>query len=127
MYLAHPTILIREVLQNNAYDSSRVSEELVGEYAKGFRSPGGRSALITTARQLMDVDWSKVTPRYQSLDVPALIIWCRNDPFMPLSHARRFHEDLPHSELTLLQHCGHSPQEEQPALVVAVIRKFLAR
>lgn len=46
---------------------------------------------------------------------PTLIVWGRNNPFGEVPEATAMHENIPGSELVLLDDCGHWPQHEQAA------------
>jgi pimeloyl-ACP methyl ester carboxylesterase len=126
LHLAHPMLLVRQILTGNYMDSSLVSSDLVEAYARSMQSPGGRTALIMTARQVIPENLADLIARYRSLNAPTLILWCRDDRILPFSDAGKFRETLPHAEVLLLDRCGHSPQEERPAETLQAIERFLA-
>jgi pimeloyl-ACP methyl ester carboxylesterase len=126
LYLSNPDRLVRGVLRNNAVNDDAVTEELVRAYADSLRAPGGRAALVSTARQLDPKMFDSMVPRYAGLRAPALVLWCREDPVLPVEHVLRFHEELPRAHVTLLRGCGHSPQEERPLEVYDALLHFLA-
>ncbi len=125
-YMANPDILARQILSKNYWDPTRVPDALVRAYADSMRSPGGRAALIMTARQVIPDDYAALIERYRTLELPVLVLWCRNDRILPFSDAGKFREALPHAEVLLLDRCGHSPQEEVPNAILQVIEQFLA-
>jgi pimeloyl-ACP methyl ester carboxylesterase len=125
LHLANPTILVRHILAGNYDDPSLVAPRLVEAYARSMQSPGGRRALIMTARQVIPDHFPELIERYRTLDVPVLILWCRDDRILPFSDAGKFHDALPRAEVFLLDRCGHSPQEERPEETLQVLERFL--
>ncbi len=57
---------------------------------------------------------------------PTLVVWGREDTWIPVAHARRFTDAIPGSTAVVLDDCGHMPQEEKPAEVAALLLRFLA-
>jgi pimeloyl-ACP methyl ester carboxylesterase len=53
--------------------------------------------------------------------VPVLVLWGREDEWIPVADADRFALALPQARVVILDRCGHMPQEEQPAEVARLI------
>jgi pimeloyl-ACP methyl ester carboxylesterase len=60
------------------------------------------------------------------IDVPVLLLWCRDDRVIDVSAAEIFHQGLRDSRTVLLAGCGHMPMMAQPANVAEAIGAFLA-
>lgn len=58
--------------------------------------------------------------------LPTLILWGRQDAIVPLSAAQLYHQSIPGSRLTVLDHCGHRPEVERPEEFVRLVHRFLA-
>jgi pimeloyl-ACP methyl ester carboxylesterase len=56
----------------------------------------------------------------------ALILWGREDQWIPVRDAARFAATLPGSRVVVLDRCGHMPQEELPAEVARLIQEFVS-
>jgi pimeloyl-ACP methyl ester carboxylesterase len=56
--------------------------------------------------------------------VPTLIIWGRNDRWVPVADADRFASAIPAARKVVLEECGHLPQEERPAEVARLLEEF---
>lgn len=61
------------------------------------------------------------------LDRPALILWGRRDPFIPVANAEREYAAFPRAEIRVLERSGHWPFVDDPATVTAALTGFLAR
>lgn len=124
--LTPPSLRARFVLEYLFVDRSRVDAERVERYASGMRAPGSHRASDRVANQILPADFSEVTRIIRGIDVPTLIIWGERDRAVPVEFARRLHEDIRGSALTVLPNVGHMPQEERPEQVLAVLEPFLA-
>ena len=113
----------RTILKTAYYDDSKIKDELVEAYATPLRQPGGRHALIQTAKQIVPPDINNITPHYR--DLPTLVIWGENDRIIPLSVGRRLAKSLPIAELLVLPETGHNAHEERPDDVRKDILRFL--
>lgn len=63
--------------------------------------------------------------RLKLLDCPALVIWGRQDPYIPTSFAELYAETLPDARLELLPDAGHWPWLDDPG-VIELVANFLA-
>ncbi|MDA4128174.1 MAG: alpha/beta hydrolase [Thaumarchaeota archaeon] len=62
----------------------------------------------------------------RGFDVPTLLIWSENDPYVPPEHGKRLNQDIPGSKLIVLEDTGHFILEERPQQVTEAISSFLA-
>jgi len=69
---------------------------------------------------------SRYDQRLPAIDIPTLLIWGEEDPWVRLPVGRRLDRDLPHSTLRIIPHCGHAPQEELPEETAGLIIDWLA-
>jgi 2-hydroxy-6-oxonona-2,4-dienedioate hydrolase len=58
---------------------------------------------------------------------PTLIVWGRQNPFGDVPEAVAMHENIPGSQLELLDGCGHWPQHEQADRYNALSLEFLQK
>lgn len=93
-------------------------------YAEPLYDAAGRHALIATTRAVVDPASLAFVPYYRTIRQPALLIWCRNDPTVPLANGERLAKTLPNARLAVLDHCRHMPSEEDPASTAGLIRTF---
>ena len=59
------------------------------------------------------------------IKVPTLLLWGGRDRLIPLEFGERFARDIGGSKLVVFGELGHVPHEEDPALTVAEVKKFL--
>ncbi|HEX9710433.1 MAG TPA: alpha/beta fold hydrolase, partial [Candidatus Thermoplasmatota archaeon] len=118
--------LIRRVLESIFHDPSQVTTEQVEGYSRPLTTPDARDALVTCARQLLPRDLDEIVARFPEIDVPALLLWGRQDRVVPLSVAERLARELPRARLAVLEGCGHVPPEEKPEESLRIVAAFLA-
>jgi haloalkane dehalogenase len=99
----------------------------VDEYWKGFATDERRRGHLELYRS---GDFGKLEP-YEgcvaALRLPALVLWGAEDRFAGVKMARRFHEELPESELVVLDGAGHFVWDDEPDATAAALIDFLAR
>ena len=59
-------------------------------------------------------------------DLPTLIVWGREDEFVPVSAGQAYHQAIPGSRLEILDECGHMPQVEKADQFLALVRQFFS-
>jgi haloalkane dehalogenase len=106
---------------------SGIGEQAIAEYWKAFADDARRLAQLELYRS---GEFDKLIPyegRVAALEVPTLIVWGAEDRFAGVRMAERFHEELPGSELVILDGAGHFVWEDEPERTSAALVDFLAR
>lgn len=67
----------------------------------------------------------KLRPRLRRITVPTLIVWGREDCFVPLSHAEAYREGIKGSKLVVLDGAGHSVWLEEPERCAKLVAEFV--
>lgn len=124
--LAPKRWLIRAVMSSIVVQQGAVTDDRVRRYAEPFTDAHRRRAMVACARNIVPPELDRLTERFRDLDVPALCLWGRQDPVIPLHHGERLARALPRADLVLLDDCGHLPVEERPESSLAAMRAFLA-
>lgn len=65
--------------------------------------------------------------RLAEITAPTLVIWGRNDRFVPMDTGLRLIAGIPNSELHVFNNCGHWAQWEHHVAFNALVLQFLAR
>ena len=60
------------------------------------------------------------------VNIPARVVWGREDRLVPLECGELYQQALPQSDLVVIDNCGHSPQVEKPDEFVRIALEFLA-
>jgi pimeloyl-ACP methyl ester carboxylesterase len=125
LHILSPRQAAKTVLKNAYYNHRLITKEQIAAYAEPIGSPGGRYALLQTAKGVIPKDINDIIAKYRTINVPTLILWGLNDRVIPLEIGKMLHEAIPGSRLQTINECGHVPQEEKPAETICYISEFL--
>ena len=107
--------------------SPGMDERALAEYWKGLADDERKQAALELYRS---GDWEKMT-QYDGclagLEVPALVLWGENDPYASTRLAHRFHDELPNSELQILEGSSHFIFDDRPEETAQAVAGFLSR
>ena len=126
VYLTPTKLAAKMTLRMCYHDRTIPTSEHVEAYAAPIASPGGRHALLQTARQCIPPNADELIAKLNAIRVPTFILWGREDRVIPLKVGERLHQLIPNSILEVIDQCGHIPQEEKPDETIARVSKFLA-
>jgi haloalkane dehalogenase len=107
--------------------SAGITDEALDEYWKAFGDEPRRRGQLDLYRS---GDFDKLAPyegRVAALGLPTLIVWGGQDRFASVKAARRFHAEIPASELALFDEAGHFVWEDAPEQATAALLEFLER
>jgi pimeloyl-ACP methyl ester carboxylesterase len=117
-------LLVRIGLRQVFHDPARITRERFNEYLAPVVRPGAiasmRSILLARAR---DASWFPELVR--RVRAPTLVIWGREDRWVPAAQADLFVAAIPGARKVVLEACGHVPQEERPQDVLRLLAEFL--
>ena len=116
--------LVAAGLRQVFFHDELVTEERIDEYAAPMLRPGAARAAAELLAAPGPPDFAALITRVRA---PTLVIWGREDTWIPVEHAGRFTAAIPGATAVVLDACGHTPQEEKPADVAALLQRFLAR
>jgi pimeloyl-ACP methyl ester carboxylesterase len=88
-----------------------------------------RTAFVRTLRS--GVDWrgqvvTMLDRAYLLRNIPALIVWGKQDSVLPVQHAHQAKAALPHSRLELFENSAHFPHRAEPERFVQLVTEFVA-
>ncbi len=107
--------------------SSGMTDDALDQYWRPFADATRRRGILELYRS---GDFEKLIPyegRLAALGVPALIVWGAQDSFAGIEFAHRFHEELPDSELVIVDGAGHFVWEDAPEETTRALVRFLDR
>jgi pimeloyl-ACP methyl ester carboxylesterase len=108
--------------------STPAGQEMWHSYAS-LADTATRQAFFCGLRDVIDLSGQAVSALrrlHWAAQLPTLILWGAQDPFIPVSHAVAAHEAIPGSRLEIFDGVGHYPHCEAPERFVAVLVDFIA-
>jgi pimeloyl-ACP methyl ester carboxylesterase len=104
---------------------SRLGAAQVDEYVRPYSGPGGMRAFFRSVDALDGEGLRGRAADLGGLDLPVLILWGEDDPFLPVAAAERLNEWMPSSTLGLLPGCGHFVLEDAVDTIGPMIYEYL--
>jgi 2-hydroxymuconate-semialdehyde hydrolase len=119
--------LAERAVQESFHRGMGHPERLLPEDLELFVSPWREdpAALVRAAGALDGRGLSGVTDRIRELDIPALIVWGEDDPWLAPSFAERLQEEMGDVALALLPGCSHFVLEDAAETVSPIVFQFL--
>jgi pimeloyl-ACP methyl ester carboxylesterase len=85
----------------------------------------GQAAFYRQIAEADEVYTDQVEPLYPRIDPPVLVVWGRDDAWIPVDRAHRLHELIPGARLLEIEHAGHLVQLDQPEALSAALTEWL--
>ena len=104
------------------YDSNVVTKELVDNLYDAVNNRNKVIRILALAKSAIRHNMSKDLPK---MNIPACLIWGKNDTVTPPEVAEEFHQTLPDSDLYWLDKCGHAPMMEHPKEFNSILTSWL--
>lgn len=122
----------RQVQRILAYAShvsfpDEVLDHQVFFFRRGIRRLAAMNPRVYTEPFFKDAEESltRLEVRIKNLGIPTIIIFGKNDSFIPQGTAERLHSDIQGSRLYMLDETGHFLVEERPDEIIQLINGFL--
>ncbi|HEX2035268.1 MAG TPA: alpha/beta fold hydrolase [Chloroflexota bacterium] len=92
-------------------------------------TPGAVEAFFATLHAGVSLAGQRLTFAAALAEIrqPTLLIWGRQDPIIPVTHALAASRALPDARLLIFEECGHMPMWEHPQRFVQAVQDFLTR
>lgn len=113
--------VLEQFLRQVYFDQSKVTEQLITRYYELFIRDGNPDAFLG----LVNSPYSDNTAALKHISNETLILWGREDMWIPVHNAYRFHSMLRNSKLKIYPKVGHVPMEEIPDESLLDVMNFL--
>ncbi|HOO70261.1 MAG TPA: alpha/beta hydrolase [Spirochaetota bacterium] len=117
--------LVKALLCQVFYDDSKVTGERINAYYLRQCTENALYAQIQVGRKLDFALFETLLRRVPEITKKTLIIWGRDDNWIPLESAAMFRRDIKNSSIAVIPECGHIPMEEQPEITASLILDFM--
>lgn len=115
-----------ELVRNLFYSKDMAEQMLAMPLSDEDRDIGAKNRLMTArlawSPRLFNPELEKWIHR---IDVPALVLWGRNDALIPVAYAGHYGKSIPGAKVQIIEACGHLPHVEKSAEFIAAIRSFV--
>lgn len=104
--------VLETFLREVYYDQSKITEQLISRYYDLVTRPGNPEAFLI----LVNGKFKDNTAHLKRIEAPTLIMWGREDRWLPVETAYRFRQAIPNSRIIVYKNVGHLPMEEIPEI-----------
>lgn len=115
--------IVRAYVKTAAF--KEIDESTLDIIVRPWTEPGGKAAFYRQIAQANSGYTDEVQPFYGNISKPVLILWGREDTWIPLDKGEVLHDMIPGSLLHVIPDAGHLVIEEQPDKLIKKIRPFL--
>jgi pimeloyl-ACP methyl ester carboxylesterase len=116
-----PRSFIKMNLEEVYYDESKLTNEKIETYRDLILRENNRQSFIDRAY----IKAKDHTGRLKLIYTPTLILWGKQDAWIPVYNAKLFDELLPNSEMVIMEKTGHIPMEERPIKSLEIVKNFI--
>ena len=106
------------------YDPAVATDELVDEVHAVVNDRNKLIRILALAKSAIRHNMEKDLEKF---NLPACLIWGKDDQITPPKVAEEFHEKLPDSELFWIDKCGHAAMMEHPKEFNTILDAWLSR
>ncbi len=90
------------------------------------KNRGTQEAILRLYRSSPPDAIESLAPRLAELDLPALVVWGKHDPYIGVEYAEQQRRTFPRAEVVVLEQSGHWPMWDAPEEIEAAVVPFLA-
>jgi pimeloyl-ACP methyl ester carboxylesterase len=127
VFAALPAAIHTGVLR--AYVAGASYEGLTVQQADALVAPWlgerGQAAFYTQISQADQAYTDEIEPLYPTLDIAVLVLWGRNDTWIPVDRAQRLADAIPGAQLQLVEGAGHLIHLDQPIQLANRLQRWL--
>lgn len=102
-----------------------IDDAILNMIVRPWTGPDGKAAFYRQIAQADSGHTDEVQPLYAQISRPVLILWGREDSWIPLERGKTLHDMIPDSLFHVIQDAGHLVIEEQPDQLNEKILLFL--
>lgn len=121
---------VRLSLRRVLHDPALITDELVAAVCAERAQPGNSRAMHACLRRNLGLfglrRWRRHASAVKKVAAPVMIIWGRQDKFIPVRHAYRAMRWFVGAPVHIIDRCGHWPPFEHPHEFNRLVREFVA-
>ena len=118
---------LKRMMNVFVYDTSSLTEELYQQRLANILARRDHLENFVKSAQINPKQFSDYGARLHEIKARTLIIWGRDDRFVPLDIGLRLLWGIPNSEFHVFSQCGHWAQWEHAEVFNNMVQDFLAR
>ena len=118
---------LKRMMNVFVYDASSLTEELYQQRLTNILARRDHLENFVKSLEINPKQFTDYGTRLQEIKAKTLIIWGRDDRFVPLDIGLRLLWGIPNSEFHIFSQCGHWAQWEHAEVYNTMVKEFLVR
>ncbi|MDX2128700.1 MAG: alpha/beta hydrolase [Chloroherpetonaceae bacterium] len=120
---------VRKTMQSVYHNPTHITPAHFERNWEMVRKKENYEAMMALNRSFkkLDLKRSGVRAKLGEVKKPVLIIWGRNDRFIPPKYAELIHREIKGSTLHFIEECGHVPMVEKPEEYFETVVQFVEK
>jgi pimeloyl-ACP methyl ester carboxylesterase len=115
--------IVRSYVKTAAFEP--IDNETLDRIVLPWTEAGGKAAFYRQIAQANSRYTDEAQPLYDKITTPVLILWGREDTWIPVDQGKLLHNMVPGSVFHIVPDAGHLVIEERPNQLIEKIRPFL--
>lgn len=120
-----PRFMVAKYTRDVYGTKSRVTDETIDRYYHLMMYNDNRKESVKFFQEIIG-QFEMESASVKTIKKPTLIMWGRQDNWIPLSVMERFKKDIPHARVIVYDGTGHVPMEEIPEITAKDADAFLS-
>ncbi|HPM77078.1 MAG TPA: alpha/beta hydrolase [bacterium] len=113
-------------LKDTAVQKQAITDTFVDEYTRPLNKPGYKAFISRLMREFFSKEFEKMVLSYHTLRNPLLILWGKQDPWIPAEFCPRLAALAQNARCETIDECGHMPHMEQPEITARLLTDFFS-
>jgi pimeloyl-ACP methyl ester carboxylesterase len=118
--------IFKILIRRGVYHKERVDDSLMKMFFRPIKTVKGRQGFLQLARSLNNRQLVEIAADIRNLSIPVMIIRGDADPYLGARISEKPSEEIKGSVYKVIPTGGHFVMEDEPDLLVDMIKKFIA-
>jgi pimeloyl-ACP methyl ester carboxylesterase len=115
--------IVETYIKTAAYNN--LNQETIKGIVEPWKGEKGKAAFYRQIAQADSKFTDEIQDKYSSIKIPTLILWGKNDEWIPLEKGKKLNSLIPGSQLKTISDSGHLVIEEKYKDLIAEIKTFI--
>lgn len=115
--------IVETYIKTAAYNN--LNQETINGIIEPWKDVKGKAAFYRQIAQANSKYTDEIQNKYNSIEIPTLILWGENDDWIPLEKGRKLNSLIPNSRLKTIPDSGHLVIEEKYQDLITEIKEFI--
>lgn len=117
--------IFKALIKRGIFHKERLTDELMDFFWKPLRTKEGRQGFLQFAKCINNKLLMDISEQLKLLSMPIMIIRGDADSYLASDISEKLHKNIPDSRLEQIPSGGHFIQEDEPEMLVFLIKDFI--